>query len=232
MTDTIERDNGAENELARRRHVNDLATVIAAAISTGGSAVAELHELGLTSEEIVDVSTSKLANPAHRRMIYDMGTIPSALDLMFAGNTYGPGHEQKMVDAFHTMADADPSFAGAAKKFEEAIQKRLDDPPPDDRMQTLIERLFAEAPKLTDGSGRPIEGQAPAIECNVMLGSGQVIMGALSTTPEGMLRLLSPGKDQQNRPILIEQFFCYADVQVIAVRRDVTGSGSSIVPAS
>jgi hypothetical protein len=80
-------------------------------------------------------------------------------------------------------------------------------------MRGLIDRLLDEAPKVSDAD-------APAIECAVMLGSGAVIQGALSRTQEGMLRMMSRQGDE-----LVEQFFDYHNVAVVAVRRAVTRTG-------
>lgn len=92
-------------------------------------------------------------------------------------------------------------------------------------MKAILNRLFSEAPKLTDALGGPVDGQSPAIECFVMLGGGngaQGVDGVLSTTPEGALRMLSRGKDETGRPILIEHFFPYESVISVSIRREMT----------
>lgn len=95
-------------------------------------------------------------------------------------------------------------------------------------MQQLIDRLLAEAPKLTDATGTPIPNQAPALECVVLFANGQAIRGSLSKTPEGTLRMMTPGQED-NRPVLVEQFFDYAAVSAIALTRDVAPAGSKIL---
>jgi hypothetical protein len=99
-------------------------------------------------------------------------------------------------------------------------------PPPS---WATIQRLFKESPS-------PLPDQAPAIECGVMLrGVPITLTGSLSETPEGGLRLLSPDPAQE-RPIrpgtplkMIEQFFDYEDVMVVAVRRAVTMDAPRII---
>jgi hypothetical protein len=53
----------------------------------------------------------------------------------------------------------------------------------------------------------------------------QPLYGALSETPEGGLRMLSP----HSAGLLMEQFFDYDSVIVVAVQRAVTADGSRIV---
>jgi hypothetical protein len=96
-------------------------------------------------------------------------------------------------------------------------------------IRATIQRLFRENPS-------PLPAQAPAIECGVMLrGVPVTLMGSLSETPEGGLRLLSPDPSQE-RPIrpgtpmkMVEQFFDYEDVMVVAVRRQVTMDAPRII---
>lgn len=86
----------------------------------------------------------------------------------------------------------------------------------------VIHRLFDEAPKLAAGEGRP--EQSPAFECHVVLKAGVTMAGALSTTPEGTLRLLSMNQVKGPRGpemVMIEHFFEWDQVADIAVQRDV-----------
>lgn len=97
------------------------------------------------------------------------------------------------------------------------------------RMQKLVERLFAEAPKMTDGAGNPDPTQAPALQCHVMLKAGGSMQGALSVTPEGTLRMLAMNK-VDNRPVMVEHFFDYEQIADVAIFREVKATeGSRIV---
>jgi hypothetical protein len=92
-----------------------------------------------------------------------------------------------------------------------------------DRMKATIDRLFAEAPKLADASGKPRNDQAPALECQLTLKAGLTLAGSLSTTPEGGLRLLSMNVNRETKePVAIETFFDFSDVACISVARKVT----------
>lgn len=97
-------------------------------------------------------------------------------------------------------------------------------------MYRLIQRLFAEAPKLENTDGTPREDQAPAIECAIMFKGGHGIQGALAETPEGTLRMLVFGQDPKSRELVtIEHFFKYDDVVDIAVpRKSAVSEGSRI----
>jgi hypothetical protein len=91
------------------------------------------------------------------------------------------------------------------------------------RMYDLIHRLWQEAPTL------PGITQTPAIEAVVMFSNGHTVRGSLSETPEGLLRLLSPGTDPHDRPLLVEQFFDYDAVMVVALPREITTEVKRIV---
>jgi len=98
-------------------------------------------------------------------------------------------------------------------------------------MQIVVRRLLAAAPPLLTGAGTPVPGQAPAIECVVMFNNGQAVRGSLSETPEGALRLLSPGVED-GRPMLVEQFFGYEAISAVAIPRAVSAApaeGSRII---
>lgn len=93
----------------------------------------------------------------------------------------------------------------------------------DRRMKAVIDRLLAEAPRL--------DGDTPALECHIILRGAGAIHGALSTTPEGTLRMLSPthvpdpaGRQGAMKTILAEQFFCYGDVVSLAIERPITAT--------
>ena len=90
-------------------------------------------------------------------------------------------------------------------------------------MERVIGRLFAEAPKLEDASGKAAARQALALpQAMVVLKCGMSLQGAMSTTPEGTLRVMTPSKDGDTaRPIMVEQFFDYSDVSMIAVPREM-----------
>lgn len=115
-----------------------------------------------------------------------------------------------------------------------AIADEVEGLEPETPIQLLVARLLAESPTpLTDAAGDPlpIPGQAPALECMVMFHSGQVLRGALSTTPEGTLRLLSPG-NEAGRPVLVEQFVPYSAVASVAVVREMKTERSILFDAT
>lgn len=96
-------------------------------------------------------------------------------------------------------------------------------------MERVIGRLFEESPKLEDGRGKPVPRQAPALpQALVVLKSGMQIQGAMSVTPEGTLRMMTQSKDAETmRPCMVEQFFDYSDVSMIAVPRAMPAIATS-----
>lgn len=95
-------------------------------------------------------------------------------------------------------------------------------------MACVVDRLFAESETLTDAAGNPLENQTPALDCVVMLrGMTSSIRGALSTTPEGAYRMMTPHEEGRQR-VLIEQFFDPKDMVLIGLIREVRTSAPLI----
>lgn len=111
-----------------------------------------------------------------------------------------------------------------------------DAPPPADTrspMRQVIDRLFAEAPKLLDETGEPRTDQAPALECTVSLRRGVEIAGSLSVTPEGTFRILSkanvpPGHPLERKPVMLETFFAPDEISSLTLIRELTMEESEI----
>lgn len=100
-------------------------------------------------------------------------------------------------------------------------------------MYAVLLRLWREAPKMKDPSGREDPSQAPAVVCHVMLkGSVSPLYGALSQTTEGPLRMLTraqvQGEDGRARAALIESFFDVDDVVSISIERELAVEQSRI----
>ncbi len=115
----------------------------------------------------------------------------------------------------------------ASGYFEDRVAHR--------RMRNVIARLFAEnSPEAVDGAGKADEFQAQAMEVHILLrGAPMQFSGVLSTTPEGTLKLLTPVEVSGKAPVMIEQFFDYADVTSVAIVREVKATvGSRIITSS
>lgn len=93
-------------------------------------------------------------------------------------------------------------------------------------MYAVLQRLWREAPKMTDGKGAEDPTQAPAVICHVLLkGSVQPLYGALSQSVEGCLRMLTnaqvQGDDGRARPAIFESFFDVDQIASVMVEREV-----------
>ena len=186
-----------EIEEAKRKRVNELAEVTAAAFEKVCSHLDEMvAELGVPLRDaaplVKEHIASHWAEDAWETMVAPPGEPPMA-------------HEVKM---------------------------RL---PPREVMRRTIERLFKEAPPLTDAEGVLKGPQAPAMKCAIMFRSGAQVEGVLSTTPEGGLRIAVPNKMKTGRgevPVIVEQFFDYGDVTAIARVCELPDMRSSITLAT
>lgn len=138
----------------------------------------------------------------------DLGIDPSAI-------------KQELLDRINAVQIRDDGSA----VYEPPVGGHGNAPP----MHALLARLFATAPKLTNPDGSVDPTQEPAVQCMVLLrGQPQALMGALSRTVEGCLRLMSPAT-VNGKPVLAEQFFEVEDVQSIMFERDVKATRSSII---
>jgi len=150
------------------------------------------------------------------RLVFDRGTADSAKL---------QGMVDRMADLGHTHPGSplDDMARNAASFFKEKLRDRVERSDDTGNSSTMVEirRLFAENPSPLG------EGQAPAIQCAVVLyGFPTPIQGVLSETEHGGLRLLAPA-DPSVRPVggtvnMVEHFFSYDVVTMIAVQRQIT----------
>jgi hypothetical protein len=213
-----------ETELERRRMAMSAMEELADAVQEVGERIRELHDYGVSAEEWLQKIAQ--SGPPLLQVVYDRwGTFfGSVIDGFVAARAHG------------ATSAAEGMFAAISSDVMRAANRprgdRVELPPddvtywaPEQRMRALIDRLFAEAPKLTHPDGTPRDDQAPALECQIMLKAGGQIGGSLSVTPEGTLRLLSPmhmnPKTGPLELVMVEHFFNYEEVSDIAVIRKV-----------
>lgn len=247
------RDDGTEklpdDELATRRIISDHAQSLWSAAEQFVKVVGQMKELGMSYEDIGDALWTRL--PAATAVAFPQEQVAVSFGIVaesIAASTTNVGGEtdderlkrqrSAWMDTFGQM----PELRGVASSMSAMMDrfgtrsaaaswnaKLLEQEaaagfantaavwPPPGRAERLIKGLLAASKKTP--------GQTPAIECAVMLrGMPQAMQGALSETPEGGLRMLSPSPG-----VLVEQFFDYADVLVVAVQRAVTLDGPSII---
>lgn len=229
-----------EDEFTKKRRLAAQTSELADAVTSAAGAIGAMRQDGLSSRMIMRALVEEIrgAFPRQAELFSDesmVDTMSSLLDLL--GAIVGPPDHAGTARQLIGMMEGDPLFSGVVAKMESALDRfskieTLPDyqppaPPPPPTYAT-IQRLFKENPSA-------LPDQAPAIECGVMLrGVPITLLGALSETPEGGLRLLSPDP-RQERPLpgapvkMIEQFFDYEDVLVVAVQRNVTVEAPRII---
>lgn len=242
------------NDLSKRRRVNELTEQIADLCKDAGERFLELHDIGVDTRDVVQLVASHL-RPEVRDMILDQSdSLSFSVDTMYmVATTPLPKNDDDRREASKkyaaTMAKYETAFTGGGgaggivgtmyNQVQELVDRKVRDPSlgrlP---MDKVIDRLFAEAPKLLDNNGLPIEGQAPALECFIVLIGGITIQGSLSRTPENTFRMLTPTdiqdpKTKRQRTVMAEQFFTINEVVSIVLQREMSMSaGSSIIGAS
>lgn len=230
-----------EDEFTKKRRLAAQVDNLAGAIACAGGAIRIMRQDGLTSRMIVrqalDGLRPLLASdgrpilpPEAAGALTDDSMVDSMSALLDLVQMMMSGDRSATCGHIMGMMEGDPLLSGVVAKMESAMDhlKNEIQAPPEAPCWATIQRLFKENPS-------PLPDQAPAIECGVMLrGVPMTLMGSLSETPEGGLRLLSrsgqatPGADIP----MIEQFFDYEDVMVIAVQRKVTVNAPRIIQSS
>lgn len=208
-----------EHELRRRRAVMEFAELAAQATTHLITALRSLGEAGVSVDEIVALVFANLPPREADLLECQKPLIPAVYEALFTSNG-------------QMLQDHGDSILGAlsiSTRVMSAVRSAADGKA--SPMGKVIGRLFEEAPKLEGGDGKPIEGQAPAIpEVAVMLRNGHQVQGAMSMTPEGAFRVMSPAMMDKKR-VMVETFFESADVEAIAVVRQIemSAGGPSII---
>jgi hypothetical protein len=235
-----------EDELSEKRHLAAQTTELADAVTRAAGAHGAMRRHGLSTRTIIRQILRELrpAFPREMEFLLDgsmtdaLSGLVELLEVILRADTDDNAAGRRVIG----MMEGDPMFAGIVAKMESAIDRfsagtaipegALPPRPPPPQSWATIQRLFKENPS-------PLPDQAPAIECGVMLrGVLVTLTGSLSETPEGGLRLLSPDPAQERSirpgtPVkMIEQFFDYEDVMVVAVRRAVTMEAPRIIQSS
>lgn len=244
---TIETDDNVVpvEELNRRRRVSELCIALAAAVQDAGAAIGQLRQTSPTDEwvhlaiEKLPALNKKLGERSYELAPALVGFFLKAWDDRMTsedGGSFAAGLASAML--------GDGGFAQMITPLLEMFGRRTfaTEPHPAPfaadadiihamspdtiRIKHVIERLFAEAPKLTAEDGTPRDDQAPALECMLVLKSGMQVAGSLSVTPEGTLRLLMlnqrTDRGMAGAPVMTESFFDYDQVSMITVKREVT----------
>lgn len=188
-----------EEEMNRRRRTNEIADDVAVGIS-------ELRAVWLQLvEQVKEAQDLRCDLPDFVGLVIDR--VPDEIRALvkdaMASGVAGP-----IWDRIGSSATA----AAFGKLFTN------DDPVDDDRhdkMKKLLKRLLADAPKIG------AEGTASAIECQILLNSGYQAVGALSVSPEGLLRFMAIARDPRDpkNVVAAEHFFDYEDLQAIVIPR-------------
>jgi hypothetical protein len=240
-------------ELERRRRVLACIEDLADLSSDIADRIRELRDMGVPAADWMQLLASHA--PEVVQSLYQQygsfvaGAVDGFLDARAAGAKTGmEGMMAAFASSIMRKASAPSPIADVAAELAASGAKvTIGAPPPSGyehppdltsdgyytdqtlRIKRVLDRLFAEAPKLTDASGSPDPTQAPALECHVMLRSGGAIQGALSVTPEGTLRMLCPNQIGK-RPVMVEHFFDYEQIADIALFREVkAGEGPRII---
>ncbi len=234
MTDTPDTDNVIPpNELERRRRVMQLTDDMADFIKDIYDRALELSELGVPVGDWMDHIAHTHAPPAVQALVAKYGSLVGPfLDGMISARRAGAKTPTEgVVGAMADLLGRGLRPSGMPPRDEDVMRPYTNEDISAEisysmsglRMKRVITRLFADAPKMTDASGKPDDTQAPALMCHVMLAAGGALQGTLSVTPEGTLRLAMPNT-LNGKPVIVEHFFDYEQVADIAVFREVNAS--------
>lgn len=145
--------------------------------------------------------------------LVDLGIAPGEIMMAVLETLHGAGAVSGPDNA---ATDTAFSVIGRMKNLHEVLSDPTHrEDPAVARIRSLVQRLI-NSPKQQG----PVDPQAKAMSCQVLLKSGYQAQGALSTTDEGTLRLLMPA-GSPNGPVLAEHFFDYSEVEAVIVVHDV-----------
>lgn len=206
----------AADELAKRRAIGDAVDDIASSLHDIVFALEQLTDIGKTPQQIIELAFAAMS--------------PGVAEKLAPLQRYG----QSIFEQLYVL-DNPSGTIRAAPGTDPQLERLLEVASNtgisgrERRMGELLDRLFANAPQLQDGSGKPVEGQAPALpEVSVRTISGHEMQGVLSRTDENMFRVMAPAT-MGNRRVMIEQFFDLTDIEVIGFAREVVVQRGSII---
>lgn len=230
------------NDIAKRRRVHELTSDLADLAKDAADRFVELHDIGVDTRDVVRLLLDHLPHARETFSGQEDGlswSIDSCHAALIAPRNPTDDQRREFARLYNVLlgkyrSTMDGSEMGdMADRLSHQLTKLERDPSHRrSPMRNLIYRLFDEAPKLTDDTGKPVEGQAPAVDCSVILRTLPMqLSGALSKTPEGTLRLLSPTEIQdpqtkRSKVVMAEQFFEIDDVLTIVLQRDISMSQS------
>lgn len=226
-----------EDEFTKKRRIDTLANEGAHHATNGARVFEEMRRLGMNPTAIMKEVAKHVPEMLSERAtatIPALGFCIESLRLAISG-----GSREEEMQLVASMS----AISGVKVTVRDEDGYVIDGPTPEQTREALrrahkqdaeppsswatIQRLFKENPS-------PLPDQAPAFACGVMLrGVPMTLEGALSETPEGGLRLLSRGSAIPGGGIsMVEQFFDYEDVMVVAVQRSVTTDSPRIIRSS
>jgi len=217
-----------EDAFTKKRALSTNAKKLADCAYAAAAAVQEMTASGASPGDILRAVWSRLA-PREAGILDEsimVDVFSPLLGFLIPMMQDGPDSDRmsRAVSHLRFSMGGNPDFSGVVAGMEAAVNRVAVSSPA--RMKVTIQRLFKENPS-------PLPDQAPAIECGVMLvGIPVTLRGALSETPEGGLRLLSPSGSVAGRLQMVEQFFSYEDVLVIAMQREIAVDAPRIIQTS
>lgn len=232
------------DEFTAKRNLNTIASEHARALVSlvyeAADRVSEIRKLGLSFEGVAARVWSHLGAAAVDALSAEQFATLYGGILSLTSAFYVTVEGESDADRLRRIAriGGGQTTDGTASRFMEAAERMADRidaeavPPflAPRSIETTIRRLLTDAPA-------PLPNQAPALECAIMLVNGHPVEGILSESPDGGLRMMSANTDprianERGVTHMIEQFFDYADVICIAVRRKITIERSPLVTAS
>jgi hypothetical protein len=205
VTDTDTGNVIPEQEINRRRRVNELAdecaSIIADLMHDFDDTVKDLRERTTEVAELTDID--EFITEIIRRCPEDRREILTTL----ANSPWVVHLGLKSVDQMHgtLVARHVSDFSG-----HPGLTRRQ-------RMRNTIDRLLKEATQTVDD---PPERVIP--ECQIILRSGFKGIGVLRKTPEGMLSFMATAQASRERVLTVEHFFDYDDLEtIILIRHEI-----------
>lgn len=218
-----------DNDISKRRRVLELTHQLADLAKDVGERYVELRDIGVLPAEIESLVIDHVPIPVREEVSLFAPNITMMAELI---------HNAVKVSRL-PYADQQPAKAAMLKGFTDSA---LGDLPQDivdvlraganraaedpgfkrSRMEKHIDRLFEAAPKVATSD-------RPALDCQVVLRSGMPLVGALSKTEDGLLKMLVPTQGPNNQTVMAEAVFEYEDVLTLIQVREMKMERGSLI---
>lgn len=221
-----------DNDISKRRRVLELTHQLADLAKDVGERYVELRDIGVQPGEIESLVIDHVPISVREEVSLFAPNITMMAELIHNAVkvTKLPYADQQSAKAAMLKGFTDSAHVGDVGLPQDIVDvlraganRAAEDPGfKRSRMEKHIDRLFESAPKVATSD-------TPALDCQVVLRSGMPLVGALSKTEDGLLKMLVPTQGPNNQTVMAEAVFEYEDVLTLIQVREMKMERGSLI---